>query len=180
MPTLTTKIAAFEYTTFRLLDWFDEKRPMLENDFSPLKVMKLLFFVSAVDTRRTGTNYLITQVFDNFHAMPYGHVESDIYDFLKRENGDLPHLHFAKSKIDIWKDKSEFDVSQEIKDEIDKSVKSLKGKNRNLVFYDAFDLVELSHDWYSWRKTFDEARSVGLYGKKIPLEYILMEDKVFS
>ena len=47
-----TKIAAFEYILYKLNEWYKENNPTQENDLSILKAMKLLFFVSGVDTEK--------------------------------------------------------------------------------------------------------------------------------
>ena len=70
----TSKIVAFEYILYKLNEWYKENNPTQENDLSILKAMKLLFFVSVVDTEKH-----LLSTFDNFQAWQYGHVEADVY-----------------------------------------------------------------------------------------------------
>lgn len=78
---LNIKIKSFEYLTKLFIDWFKEENP-IESDnykehFSKLKLMKLLFFTAAVDTNKNNDGLL--DIFNNFHALPYGPVDLDVY-----------------------------------------------------------------------------------------------------
>lgn len=48
-----------------------------KSGLNKLKLLKLLFFVSVL---KVDEKYLLDDIFDNFYAMPYGPVESDVYD----------------------------------------------------------------------------------------------------
>jgi len=72
---MDNKIDAFEYLVYQLQMWHEKESESNQNDLSVLKVLKLLFFVSAVDTKQDSENTLLDKVFTNFVAMPYGHVE---------------------------------------------------------------------------------------------------------
>lgn len=77
---MTTKELAFEYLMDCFIDWYKS----IKNDnsfhysFTKLKVIKLLFFASAVNANNEDHNLLGT--FNKFVAMPFGPVESDIYN----------------------------------------------------------------------------------------------------
>ena len=56
----------------------------------------------------------------------------------------------------------------------------LKKKNSKLVELNAFELVDISHKWYSWQFTFDLAQKLNQRSKKIPNELIARDFKIYS
>ncbi len=172
------KIAAFEYLVFRLLEWQREMKGTDDNDISILKALKLLFFVSAVDTSITEDNTLLDNVFDNFVAMPFGHVESNVYDNIKRgrHRGSLEiNNSFARFYPNFT---SDLDIAD--KERIDSSIGKLKLKNENFINLSAFQLVDLSHRWYSWKSYFNKAQLVSSNSIRIPVSIIKNEEKFYS
>lgn len=170
------KNQAFEYYVVKLLEWYREATGDVEgNDLSTLKVLKLLFFGSAISSNGNDNTTLLDTTFDNFYAMPYGHVESDIYNSIRR--GELENLiiNNDNSTINLNLD---FPTS-EIKNKIDNSIERLKDENPNLILMTSFDLVELSHRWYSWQFYFNKAQRNGSYSELIPVEMIKQEQKFF-
>ena len=146
-----TKIAAFEYVVYKLKEWYEDMNPKKketgENDLSVLKVMKLLFFVSGVDTKKH-----LLDTFDNFQAWQFGHVEADVYKEYSKEDGTLPYLKIDRNKT-FFKEKIDKDSileDNDIKEYIDFCIDKLKSINKNFINYDAFRLVELSHSYLSW------------------------------
>ncbi|HNM25789.1 MAG TPA: hypothetical protein PKL15_10175, partial [Saprospiraceae bacterium] len=86
----SNKILAFEFVLNELMDWHKELTGNeTKNDFSILKSLKLLFFVSAARTNSSNHSVLLEDVFTNYVAMPYGHVESDVYAYLREARGEL-------------------------------------------------------------------------------------------
>lgn len=171
------KLIAFEYLVSKLIDWFKElSNADYQDEFSKVKVLKLHFFVTAVSADQKNKGLL--SVFDNFYAMPYGHVESDIYsNFDKLLKYDIRNSNiFLKSPT--TPDLAE--LEEETKALIDDAIKELRKKNENLVLYDAFDLVELSHNWYSWQLTYSMARKEGKNSWQIPVSLIQNEKKIFK
>lgn len=85
------KVEYFKYWIFNILKRDDFYK---KNDFSLLKVQKLLFLTTCVNIEKneadnnTQDNGLI-QIFDNWVAMPTGHVEMDIYNYWKKNEGDF-------------------------------------------------------------------------------------------
>lgn len=182
----SSKVEYFEYATSKLIEWAcqSSNRSIQSfesgNDFSKLKVLKLHFFLCAVNSK---TNTLLN-VFDSFYAMPYGHVESDIYNAINLKG--LKRFDFLDSRISI---KCEFiedlpgSFNQGIADyksQIDSAIEALKNENYSLVEYSAMDLVELSHLWTSWKVSFKIARSKNIFSQKIPAEAIQAESKFFA
>lgn len=174
------KIKAFEYFITQLIAWYKEENgqeTFKHNDLSRLKVLKLHFFVCA--SRANEKEDGLLSIFDNFWAMPYGHVESDIYKNLE----SLFCFEINTQNLNIINDcnKEYFEtLDNKIKEEISQSFSTTKLKNKDLINYMAVDLVELSHTWYSWKAMYKLARSFNKYSLKIPNEMIRTEKKLFN
>ena len=170
------KIQAFEYLLSKLVEWNDNVTTK-DNDISVLKALKLLFFVSAVGTTKSSEGTLLDDVFSNFAAMPYGHVESDIYSIIR--SGGLKGATVDNSKTTILESFNPALIASEDKIRIDKSIEALKVINPNLITKSAFDLVELSHSWYSWKYYFARAKKNSTLREFIPSEIIKAEEKIY-
>lgn len=174
------KLKAFEYICSLFYGWYYEveskkmgtNRFNGENDLSKLKTMKLLFFISAVEASASKEGLL--DIFDSFYAMPYGHVESEIYKNLDR-------LQYIQLDYKSMQTTPQFTASENIanKERIDSSFQSLKSKNPKLISMRPFELVDLSHKWFSWQYFFRIAQNKGKYSSKIPIEFIQNEKKIF-
>jgi len=178
------KILYFEYTINKLIEWYVELGNEEEsNNFSVLKSLKLLFFVSAATAEPNKKSLLLEDVFSEYYALPYGHVESSVYDAIKGKSGVLNYYKINNNKASKLDEVelSFFDtIDQEVKIEIDNSIQYLKEKNKMLVKMSPFDLVNLSHAWYSWQKYYQLAKDANSLRSKIPYEIIKAEDKIFS
>ena len=146
----TCKIAAFEYVLYKLNEWYKDNNGEKENDLSILKAMKLLFFVSGVDIANN-----LFDTFNRFQAWQYGHVEADLYNQYSQKKGDFNYLEISRERT-IFKEKaftmlneSNY-LSKELKSKIDDNIEKLKEKNKELINYPAFELVNLSHAYHSW------------------------------
>lgn len=170
------KNLAFEYFVSQLLNWHQEVvGDNGRNDFSTLKVLKLLFFASAIGTEKGQRETLLDSPFDTFYAMPYGHVESEIYDTIR--NNQLPNLRITNSSSRFINTINY--PEGELKNKIDSSINKLKKENIDLIKMSPFELVELSHAWYSWKFYIAKARKNGAYSELIPNEIIKSEQKFF-
>lgn len=187
---LMDKIIAFEYVVKKLVDWYNEaegiegNRFPSDNDLSKLKLFKLHFFVSAVNASPVDANLLET--FDKFYAMPYGHVEGEIYNeqsflrFFSTSSSSLSlksNIVFDDEKMfECWAD----ELLPEVRNQIDEAIKQIKEKNFGLIKYTAFELVDLSHEWQSWKIMFQLAQDNGRSSLQIPTKLIQNERKIFS
>lgn len=173
------KIKAFEYLSHRFISWYKaihrEEEGNVELEFSKLKLLKLLFFACAASTEERDKDDLL-EVFDNFYAMPYGHVESDVYSNLSQ----IRTFNFKKNSIEILGKEDDVDIEPEMKEKLDQAVNILRSKNENLVSYEAMDLVELSHTYESWISLYDLAQQMQKYSMSIPNDLIRNELKYFS
>lgn len=176
------KLFAFEYVVKRIIDWFNEvnagKNLDPFNEFSKLKLIKLHFFVSAVNANTDQEGLLYK--FDNFYALPYGHVESDIYKALPNTTIYEINNDSISIKDNLNLGSAFLGLETQLKLDIDNSIDHLKKINPDLVNYSAFDLVELSHKWYSWRSTFEEAKKTGRFSAPIAPKTIKLEPKFFN
>lgn len=136
-------------------------------NLNKLKLLKLLFLVSTIKEK---DKYLLDDVFDNFYAMPYGPVESDIYDNLE----SLPNYRFINNTINVKTNASfkysniDFDKQERIK----QSIKKLHELNFAIFSMSAFELVELTHKSESWQIIYSEANRKGRLSLKMPNELI--------
>jgi hypothetical protein len=174
---MITKQDVFEYFLFKLIGWHcEENRISLQefndhntNDFSKLKIIKLHFFACS-------TNSQALDYFNNFYAMPYGHVESTVYSGLN----ELNFFSVDNFKLTINNLNPVFAIGDEKTSLVDNSVNILREKNPEILALPPFDLVELSHKWFSWQYTFNEARKEYSYSKWISPELIKSEAKFYS
>ena len=172
------KIEAFEYLLFKLDEWHTvQNKNGRQNDLSILKSLKLLFFISAVGTKKDSESTLLDEVFDNFVAMPYGHVEIDVYSSIK--SNLLRNASIDNSKTLILESFNVANVDIDVRIKIDTSIQNLKNINSGLINMNAFDLVELSHSWYSWKYFFAKAKKNSTLKEYIPSEIIKAEEKIY-
>lgn len=174
----SNKIEAFEYLVSKFLEWYSESTSKESNDLSILKVLKLTFFTSAVGTNRDSKDTLLDNVFDNYVAMPYGHVESDIYSYIKNKN--LINISIDNRKTDLSNIEEINNLDSSLKKQIDSSVNLLKSINSDLIKLSSFELVDLSHTWYSWQKYYSIAKEYDRNSEFIPTDVIKSEDKIYQ
>lgn len=133
-----------------------------------LKLFKLLFLVSALNVN---DKYLLDDIFDNFYAMPYGPVESDVYNNIS----SLPNYIVGNTTISL-KSKANLNYSNHTSDplykRVDECVEALYIKNSSLFSMPTFELVELTHKADSWRIVFAEAQRIGKYSLHMTNEII--------
>lgn len=177
MPISQTKLHAFEYLLAKLIDWHREATGNDDNDLSILKVLKLTFFVSAVGTTKNSENTLL-EVFNNYVAMPYGHVESDIYNAYG--DNELQNVSIDNNNATVINPDIVNTYTGEIKILIDKAIEMLKKIDFQFITLTSFELVDLSHTWYSWQYSFKLARSNGNNSHPISPDVIKGEEKIFQ
>ncbi len=179
------KKEAFEYVLFKLIEWYNLNNHSLNylefnstNDLSKLKILKLHFFVTTVNAK----NNNLLDVFNNFYAMPYGHVESDIYNELSRlERYVVSNRNVIIKDLYLENLNLSFELLEsKIKLDIDSAVETLKLKNSELINLSALDLVEISHHYFSWKYTFNHARVSKRFSEPIPVDLIKDEIKYFA
>ena len=174
-----SKTPAFEYFVFKITEWNEQQRGSKTFDLDKLKIIKLHFFACAVLSNPEKIDLFHT--FDNFHALPLGPVESDVYNSINRR--ELNFFEIGKNRFEISTEyilPAETDLNFQTRGLIEDSIDALKKINPKLIEYSAFQLVDLSHLWASWISIFSYAKSFGKYSERIPVDIIRKEHKIFS
>lgn len=170
---MSTKSNNFEY----VVDVLSEKNGGQIQSFSTLKIIKLLFFVSAVSAEIDKESSLLS-IFNRFVAMPYGPVESDVYSCIS--NNRLTKYNINASGCVIIDDENQLDVSDENKILIQNSIELLLSKNKDIILYTPFQLVDLSHKWTCWQICFDIARQQNKSSLNMPTDSIINSIKYYK
>jgi uncharacterized phage-associated protein len=175
------KTEYFEYFLLKVFSTKKESFNYIQNDFSILKSQKLLFLLTAVNSRLGGENILIEKVFNNFVAMPYGPVEIDIYNSMKDDELKIFEINSRGLKL---KEGAIIPVdfptlNLDLTSEIDNSVDELLNKNSKIFSLNATTLVEITHLYNSWKIKYSEARRSGAFKEVIPKELIIADNKYF-
>ena len=173
---ITIKKQAFEYLLTQMLNWGAEMKPAVPNyTFTRLKALKLLFFTAAIKNEQGGD---LLDVFDNFHALPNGPVESDIYNSITSDN--LTYYTFKDFSMKAKQPYIDLDLDNAIKDRINKAVQTLRQKNERIVAYKAEELVILSHSWFSWQNSIQIAKALGKGSYKMETGTIRSNVQIFA
>lgn len=170
------KIQAFEFILFILIQLYEKNKKA--NDLSILKTMKILFFISSAEVDEKED---LLHLFNSFYALPYGPVEMDIYESIKKN--DLNFFQVgnnttAKNRTSISIQDFKL-LDKDLKKSIIKSIQFINKENPNLLYLKAFDLVEISHKWFSWNYYFNLAKSKNQMKMRIPIEIIKEEPKIY-
>jgi|SRR5690554_1483816 len=171
MENQATKTEYFEYFIDQIYSLNDNVVP---NDLSLVKTQKLLFFLTtAVEDEDGGLPLL--NIFNNFHALPYGHVESDVYTAMKNNNLSFYQINrFGAKKLTS----EPLVLADNVTELIDTGVKELM--SYNLISRNASYLVNLSHCYESWIKNYRLALSQKKSSQLIPESDIMADQKYFA
>ncbi|OJU53753.1 MAG: hypothetical protein BGN96_09125 [Bacteroidales bacterium 45-6] len=168
---MKNKVLAFDYMLTLFKRWHEETAPAGVDftSLSRLSVLKLLFFASAPKDDKDENNLL--GIFDEFYALPYGPVESDLYTAIKL--GQLPNYEVKERSINIINPNPTYNnLDTETKSLIEGEIEQLKVKNKDLIIKSAFDLVDISHQWESWQTAYGFAQFLGKQSYKMTPESI--------
>ena len=181
------KRALYEYMLKGFVDWFCQRKGIGldefkdKNDLSKLKIVKLTFFTSAIKFGRN-EEFDLLDVFNNFHAMPLGPIESDLLDAHNR--GELKHFEVDNKHLEIvggveGLSKSFSMLADDQKALIDAAIQELKKVNPRMIEYYPMQLVDISHEWSCWKYQFQIAKLKGKLSDKIPVERIRKDTPCF-
>lgn len=178
---MENQVNIFKHIVFELKNWYQVSKNLKDedfndfNDFSVLKLIKLQFFVSAINS---SNNDLLLNNFE-FHAMPYGPVETNIYSSIKRDK-NLLNFELSNFKL-IYNNGIELpEIDENIISEIKEAIKILKEKEPRMVEADAGTLVDLSHKWNCWKNNYALARAQNKYSNIIPNKEIKSDIKIIN
>lgn len=162
------KVYAFDYMITLLNEWRESfNTGNTSRGLSKLSVLKLLFLV-AVPKKEGGDDLL--DVFDNFHALPYGPVESDIYNAI--QNDCLPSYIVGDRMIQFKNTMNNLPYNIDDFSNIKTAIDELKSVNNSLVKLNAFELVEITHKWDSWKQSINFAKLMDMSSYKMTKESI--------
>lgn len=172
------KIPCFEFMIDQLIDWVNEFEGEPYKELNLLKVIKLNFFITAASSSEDNPGLL--EVFDNFYALPYGHVESSVYTAVKSSN-ELSKYKITAKGIEIIDDKvsSNSQIGDKYQDLIKTAIEDIKKKDEEFVLKSPMYLVNLSHEWRSWRVMYQIAKAQNKHAIKIPNSLIQTDNKIF-
>ncbi|OUN68517.1 type II toxin-antitoxin system antitoxin SocA domain-containing protein [Barnesiella sp. An55] len=172
------KIKAFDYMLQLFEEWRDDHKTIKGKPLSKLTALKLLF-LTAAPKKDKGDDLL--DIFDNFYAMPYGPVESDVYNVIQANT--LPS-YVSEYKIIKRREGGEDNSSEYAGSEFENirnAVNALRAENEKLIELNAFDLVAITHRWDSWNRAMDFAEFMGQLSAKMPKDSIRKDsNKRFS
>jgi uncharacterized phage-associated protein len=160
----------FEYFVYKLYDNNEN------NDLSKLKILKLLFLTCSASTL-VNNNKGLFKYFDNFAAMPFGNIETDMY-LLTRENKS-EFFDFKDTKVILKKPVIISEGVFKVKYIVDEAIDFLKNSNPEIFNYNAFNLVRIGHLYYSWQFYYKIAQEKGVLIQSIPVESFINERKYF-
>lgn len=179
---ITEKVLYFEYTIYKLSEWVKKNNPTFTHPefvFNKLKALKLLFFVAAVDS--SSYNSKLLTIFNNFYAMPYGPVESDIYNSILHKNTKYYDVLDRGTLIKNNADTSVFDsLDTGIKNDICNNIEKLLQKNSNIIYLPAHKLVDISHKWSVWIDSMSIANILGKKSEFMNTDDIINSSKFYD
>ena len=167
---LDLKIKYFEYFVYQLL-----LKKEINNSFNNFKVIKLLFLTCCSSITKESSGLL--DIFDNWVAAPYGHLEKDLEFYIKEKKGEFSFFKLDRFGITLKENYNtnkieEFPI-------VFTSLKALLEKNKNILNNSGSYLIDLSMEHKSWVDNYRIALSENKYWQSIPKEDILNENHYY-
>lgn len=161
----------FKNIVLCIRDWYESEYGTLENnDLSALKLFKLMFFICS-------RSEILLNIFE-FHVMPYGHIEKDVYERFKR-NSNFGFFTTNNTKT-IFKSKNvDFPISYKINNEIITQIGFIKSREPLFIKASSSDLIDLNQSMYSYKKYYNIAKSQNKFVQLCPKEEILQDNKSY-
>lgn len=176
---MNNKNDIFSYVLTQLVNWYKEVKEVGEeealNHFSKLSVLKLLFFIAAVPNK-TKENDLL-DIFDDFSALPYGPVESEIYNAICQDQIPKYTIGGRFTAHNSTSFSQELDLNT--KNRINKSIASLRLLKPEMITLGAFELVDETHKWPSWSDSFNLALILGTRSTDMNAEDIRKDAQIY-
>lgn len=186
MSTNTTKILAFEYLVYRLIEWYNtaisSHATIIPPNFSRLTVLKLLFLTATVKNEEIEdvNKKDLLGLFNNFCAMQYGPVEIDIYTAIVKGHTKYYKLDNNSIEISQIQDDSFDSLESSLRNSIDVAISLLSTKNYNLIQYNSTQLVNITHKWQSWQNAMWIANVSGNRQEPMPTDSIRQDTPYYG
>lgn len=171
---MNPKIQYLEYIIQRLIEWYREVNPtgLPEQGIDKLKVFKMVFFIATANSDESNPDLL--RIFNNFTAMPYGPVELDLY----RDLGNIRNYQLGRTlTINQELDTTNTNLDIDVLTLIDNSIAKLREIDDKFLLKRSFELVEISHKWFSWRHTY---YNTSTNNAPMPIELIIYDTKYYN
>lgn len=91
---LDFKVKCFEYFVFLLIKKSENIDELKSMNLTALKVQLLLFFTVCSSDK-------LLAVFDNWKAMPFGSIESDIYQYISKNKGEFSFFKLTRFGLEL-------------------------------------------------------------------------------
>lgn len=179
------KINTFAYIVKSLEDKFGIDKI---STISHLAILKLLFFIATLgsskvkkivdlDDLEDDESCDLLDIFDEFCAMPYGPVESDIYNAIL--NKSIPVYTFTRKGCSS-NNNSLPEIEEKIANRVKEAIKRLDLINDKIYNCSPFELVEITHKWSCWKVVYKRARNNYSNSARIPIELIEISSKYYA
>lgn len=157
------------------------------NNFTKLKVMKLLFLMVVTDANINNERSILLDVFNNFVAMKYGPVELDIYNYIGDVNNQQvlnPNPVFIEINanrcfinIDIFNQMDEMDHNEQIIN-MEQVVASMIRDGKNPLSFSPSTLVDVTHNYASWKTVYENAKLNKRLFERMP-SFLIANDQIY-
>ena len=157
----------FKYFVEKIVEWYKEVKGISEdipvpNTLTKTTIIKLHFFVCTLSRELFNKH--------TFYAMQFGPVCGDLLDALNQNHSgnilgyiiDMDGLQMKQESKNPQEDSTiESNDLDKYKTEYDQAIEGLKKINKELVVTNAFNLKQISHSWFGWRRAWEEAKLKG-------------------
>lgn len=158
----------FKYFIKKIVEWYKEVKNINEdipvpNTLTKTAIIKLHFFICTLDEELFKKH--------QFYAMQFGPVCGDLLNAMNQNSLGEYIIDMDGLQIDLERESlqqqsmtdniANEDSIQEYKERYDQAINKLKVFNKKLVVTNAFNLTQISHSWFCWRRAWDEAELEG-------------------
>jgi len=146
-----SKALNFEYIVYQLNIKRTELKISDDSTFTKLRLQKLLFLISTINATRENKGLL--DYFTKFYALPYGPVESDIYNAMNTQKFENIKFEGNKCFLDDLNDSRFKTLDNSYKYLVENSIEDLAKKRpiKEYLTMSVFDLVNITHQWTVWK-----------------------------
>lgn len=142
----TSKQQIFEYIIYRIYKWYQENDPEnLESELTIMKLMRLLFLISGVDSDNN-----LFDIF-RFQAWQYGQMEPDIYNIYSENEGKFNHFIVDRFKFTWLPTEIPTIDNKELQEKLDLCIDKLLEKYPKTVKAHWYNLSRLCKSFVSYK-----------------------------
>lgn len=164
-----------EYLINKIIDW--GIKPNKKNEYSKLQLRGFIFLIATVGTKKGEDDLLMDYTYE-WSVQPYGFFDLDMMNMFKKNQ----YKYFkttTSSKFIVVGEPFKSELSAEEETIINRKFVMLKNINPNLNKYDAFDLIDLMHSWYSYQKPMADIKEKGKYSVEVDSDSIKGDARLY-